>query len=117
MAHHSCGGLSLISVEHYALSLHLSQLSYFLPGTVDPPQWVQIERDLLHSWQGLDLLYGAGDARIRAAHPVVQAMVKSWQGVYRLFDVDTHLHEDAPLLCNVRLRIGARCWNGGNGAT
>lgn len=34
----SCGGLSLPLVEHYALALHLAQLSCMLPGTTDLPQ-------------------------------------------------------------------------------
>ncbi|KAJ1138678.1 hypothetical protein NDU88_005059 [Pleurodeles waltl] len=48
-------------------------------GTINPTQWIQIERILLHSPQGLDLLYGDGDTRVQAAHLVVQAKMTSWQ--------------------------------------
>lgn len=43
LAHRSCRGLGLPSVEHYALALHLAQLECMLPGT-------QIRRN--GCWQG-----------------------------------------------------------------
>ena len=56
LAHRSCGGLGLPSVEHYALALQLSHVACMLPGVLDPPQWVAMERALTFCPNDIDIL-------------------------------------------------------------
>ena len=105
MARGSCRGLGLPFIEHFALTLQLSQLAYMIPTIQDPPQWIGLERSLTSSPKDLDIVYQNVHPSPQPVNPILQATRKSWLRAYRLSAINPHVHGNAPLRGNHGIRI------------
>lgn len=65
-------------MEHHYTVLHLSQLVYLLPTSVDPPLGVHIEYQIADFNPGLHIFYGPGLPLPGIANPIIQAILKTW---------------------------------------